>query len=93
MSRPFSDSLEIIGGVDIKELYAVDEPLTLEEIEWLHHEVSRIVNKFEHTHSRSKPIKLKLAKMIERFCEHQPIWETPNHVICYCQVCKKVLEK
>jgi hypothetical protein len=31
----------------------------------------------------------KLKSLIDNYCEHEPIWETPNHVICYCEICLK----
>lgn len=34
----------------------------------------------------------KIQFMIDEYCEHSPIWKSPNHVICYCDKCKKVLE-
>ncbi len=44
---------------------------------------------------RHDPLELegKIQSMIDNYCEHEPIWESPNHVICYCQICKKVIEK
>lgn len=90
MSRPFSDFLETVAGVSIKDLYPdefnKDDLLILLKCVRLceidHGECSDLDN-----------VKSKLQSMIDTYCKHQPIWETPNHVICYCQVCKKVLEK
>ncbi len=94
MSRPFSDMLETVGGVDIKELYAIDEPLTKQELEEIKRCLKYMIKGGVTPYSSvTLETKKKIQSMIDRHCDHQPIWETPNHVICYCQVCKKVLEK
>ena len=38
-------------------------------------------------------IKKKIQSIIDNYCDHKPLWEKPNHVIFYHQLCKKVLEK
>lgn len=37
-------------------------------------------------------VQSKIQCLIDNYCEHKPRWERPDHVICYCSVCKKILE-